>query len=68
MKQKFFSSTEVAKILGVSRIAVFKKIKGGTLKAQKVGRNYIIAKEDLIPHIKKRLEKERRIQAKQSTA
>jgi len=41
------STAEVAKILGVSRIAVFKKIKRGKIKAQKIGRNYVIDAADL---------------------
>ncbi len=43
----FFSTTELAKILGISRIAVFKRIKKGKIKATKVGRSFVIAKEDL---------------------
>lgn len=42
------STTEVAKILGISRIAVFKKIKSGQIKARKIGRNYIIGKNKLL--------------------
>jgi len=45
--KQFYSTNEVAKLLGISRIAVFKKIKSGEIKAQKIGRNYVIAKEDL---------------------
>jgi excisionase family DNA binding protein len=47
MKNKFLSTTELAKILGISRIAVYKKIKKGEIKATKVGGNYIINKKDL---------------------
>jgi excisionase family DNA binding protein len=46
-EKTFFSTTELAKLLGISRIAVFEKIKKGTIKAQKVGRNYIIPVEEL---------------------
>jgi excisionase family DNA binding protein len=46
-EKAFFSTTEVAKVLNLSSVAVFKKIKNGQLKAQKIGRNYVIAKEDL---------------------
>jgi len=42
-----FSTAEVAKLLGISRIAVFKKIKSGNIKAVKIGRNFIIDKNDL---------------------
>lgn len=45
--KEFLSTAEVAKILGISRIAVFKKIKAGEIKAKKVGRSFIIAREDL---------------------
>ena len=47
MDKEFFSTTEAAKILGISRIAVFQKIKSGEIKAQKAGRNFIISKKDL---------------------
>lgn len=48
MKQdKFLSTAELAKILGISRIAVFKKIKSGKIKAVKIGRNFVIDKKDL---------------------
>ncbi|HQH81014.1 MAG TPA: helix-turn-helix domain-containing protein [bacterium] len=40
--KNFVSTTEAAKILGISTVAVFKKIKNGQLPAQKVGRNYLI--------------------------
>ncbi len=38
---------ELADIMGISRIAVFKKIKNGQIKAEKVGRNYVIYKKDI---------------------
>lgn len=44
---KLLSTTQVAKLLGISRIAVFKKIKSGKLKAEKIGRNYFIDRNDL---------------------
>lgn len=48
MKQKdFLTTSELAKMLGISRIAVFKKIKKGEIKAIKVGRNFIINQKDL---------------------
>jgi len=45
--KRFFSTAEAAKILGISRIAVFNRIKKGQLKATKVGRNYLIEKDQL---------------------
>ncbi len=39
----FLTTTQVAKILGVSRVAVQKQIKSGKIHADKVGRNYVIS-------------------------
>jgi excisionase family DNA binding protein len=46
-KKEFFTVKELADILNVSRIAVFKKIQKGEIKAEKVGRAYIIFKKNL---------------------
>ncbi|TSC89733.1 MAG: hypothetical protein G01um10143_223 [Parcubacteria group bacterium Gr01-1014_3] len=46
-KKEFFSTSEVAQNLGISRTAVLKKITSGKLKAQKIGRNYVIHADDL---------------------
>ncbi|OHA92774.1 MAG: hypothetical protein A3H52_00965 [Candidatus Zambryskibacteria bacterium RIFCSPLOWO2_02_FULL_39_26] len=48
MNKKMYSTIEVSKILRLSRIEVFRKIKSGKIKAEKVGRNYIIAENDLL--------------------
>ncbi|MBU1131320.1 hypothetical protein KJ840_04260 [Patescibacteria group bacterium] len=48
MKNKqFYSTVEVGKLLGISRIAVFKRIKSGKIKAKKVGRNYVIDRANI---------------------
>jgi len=47
MDKKLLSTIEVAKILGISRVAVFKKIKSGEIKAEKVGRNFVIDRREL---------------------
>ncbi len=41
-KNQYYSVAELAKILGISRIAVFKKIKNNQIKAIKIGRNFAI--------------------------
>ena len=46
-KKNHFSTAELAELLGVSRIAIFKKIRSGAIKAEKVGRNYIIPRSEL---------------------
>ncbi|PIR87694.1 MAG: hypothetical protein COU10_03420 [Candidatus Harrisonbacteria bacterium CG10_big_fil_rev_8_21_14_0_10_45_28] len=60
MEEKYFSTPQVAKILGVSRIAVFKQIQSGKIFAIKVGKNYMVNKRDLLKVSGKRLDKESR--------
>lgn len=44
---KYISTTKLANLLGISRIAVFKKIQKGEIKAAKKGRNYSIKIADV---------------------
>ncbi len=46
-KAIFVSVAELAKLLGISRIAVFNKIKKGQIPAQKIGRSYAVSMEDV---------------------
>ncbi|MFA6534590.1 MAG: excisionase family DNA-binding protein [Patescibacteria group bacterium] len=46
-KNQYISTTEAAKTLGISRIAVFKRIQQGKLKAVKNGRNFVIDKNEV---------------------
>ncbi len=62
-KKIFFSTIEVAKLLHISRISVFNKIKQGLIKAEKIGRNYIIPREEiehLLGNIKNVSEKDKK--------
>jgi excisionase family DNA binding protein len=43
----FYTSKELADLLGISRVSVFNRIKLGKIKAKKIGRNFIILKQDL---------------------
>ncbi len=43
----FISTSEAAKLLGISRVAVLKKIKKGQIEAEKIGRNYVVHKSNL---------------------
>jgi excisionase family DNA binding protein len=45
--KEFYTTIELAKLLGISRIAVFNRIKKGDIKAQKMGRNFVIFKKDI---------------------
>lgn len=61
MKNKdFLSTTELAKILGISRIAVYKKVKKGKIKATRVGRSFIIDKKELGKILEKELTKKQK--------
>jgi len=60
MGDRFISTSEAAKILGISRIAVFKQIKSGKLKAEKIGRNFVIDKVILIGSLEQPDEKRKK--------
>ncbi len=60
MNKKQYSAPEVANILGVSRITVFNRIRSGKIKAEKIGRNYIISYDDLLEALGKSIGKQKR--------
>lgn len=47
IEKDFYTTGELAVYLEISRIAVFKRIKTGSIKAQKIGRNFVIFKKDI---------------------
>jgi len=47
LKRNYFSVSELAEILGISRVAVFKKIKKGEIKAKRFGRFWLVKDEEL---------------------
>ena len=47
-EKKYLTTAELAKLLNVSRIAVFKKIKSGKINGFKIGRNYVIPTEEFL--------------------
>lgn len=48
IKEKdFYTITELAKVLGISRVSVFKRVGRGSIKGQKMGCNFIIFKKDI---------------------
>jgi excisionase family DNA binding protein len=46
-KAIYMSVTELAKTLGLSRVAIFKKIKKGQISAHMIGNHYAIPVEDV---------------------
>ncbi|NCN94709.1 helix-turn-helix domain-containing protein [Candidatus Wolfebacteria bacterium] len=66
MDKKFLSTTEVALFLGISRQAVFKKIKAGEIKARKIGRNFVIDRKDLSEIVGKVLNQKQKLEIQES--
>lgn len=58
-RNKYLTTTELAKMLGITRAAVQKKIKAKEIQATRIGRGYLIDKTSLPKRIKERLEKEK---------
>ena len=46
-KVKYITIPELAKILGVSRIAIYNRVKKGQIPATKIGRIYVITDQTI---------------------
>jgi excisionase family DNA binding protein len=46
-RPKYLTIPELAKFLGVSRIAVYNRVKKGQIPATKVGRTYVITDQEI---------------------
>ncbi len=55
-ENNYLSLKEVADILGISRVAVFKKVKKGEIKAERIGRSFAVKKSEISGIFKKKLE------------
>jgi len=64
--REFFSVEEVAKLLNISHSGVLYHIRSGKLKAQQVGKIYIISKEDFGDFLKKHREPKKKTKADQT--
>lgn len=60
----FLTVKQLADILNVSRIAIFKKIKNGQLVAQKYGKTYLIPKNKLVGIINNDISEEEKTKIK----
>jgi excisionase family DNA binding protein len=48
IKEKdFYTTSELASVLKISRISVLKRLGNGSIKGRKMGRNYVIFKKDI---------------------
>lgn len=63
-KTKFITPTQLAKMLGISRVAVHQKIKKGEITAENIGDpskpTYLIPKSSLSPEIQERIQEEQK--------
>ncbi len=58
---EYITIPQLAKVLGISRIAVYKKVKKGQIEAVRIGRNYLIPKKYITALLGKSLtEKDKR--------
>lgn len=64
--KEFFSVQEVAKLLNLSHSGVLYHVRSGKLKAQQVGKIYIISKEDFGDFLKKHREPKKKTKAIQT--
>jgi len=62
-KKEYLTIPQAARILGISRIAVYKKVKKGQIKAERIGRIYAISQKKLFGNIHKKLTKKRQTAA-----
>ena len=60
MAKQNYSTSEVAQILHISRISVFNRIKNGKIKAEKIGKTYVISHESLLEALGKSIGKEKK--------
>lgn len=64
-KKEYLTIPQLAELLGISRIAVYKKVKSGQIKAVRIGRTYAISKKvlsnilgkELTPQLKKKIDR-----------
>jgi excisionase family DNA binding protein len=49
-KQKYITIPQLAKLLGLSRIEVYRKVRKGQIRAEKIGRMYVITDKE-VSHI-----------------
>ncbi|MFH0777082.1 MAG: helix-turn-helix domain-containing protein [Candidatus Eisenbacteria bacterium] len=59
-RRRYVTIPELAKLLGLSRIAVYKRVRKGQIPAAKVGRTYVITDETVAYILGKKVTKEGR--------
>ena len=67
-KGEYITIPQLAKILGISRIAVYKKVKKGQIRAVRIGRAYAISQEQIAAVLGKTLRREDKREIDQAVA
>lgn len=65
-KSKYYSIQEVANYLGLSRIAIYQRVKKGQIKAIRIGKNYAIPQNYINNHINAPLDDEEKKEIEKS--
>ncbi len=47
-KKQYISIAELADLLGISHVAVWKRVKNGQIQAEKVGKMYVITNREVV--------------------
>jgi len=58
--EKYITIPELAKLLGVSRIAIYTRVKKGDIPATKIGRTYVITDQTVADILGKKVTAERK--------
>ena len=58
--EKFITIPELAKLLGVSRIAIYNRVKKGKIPATKIGRTYVITDKTVAEVLGRKVTAERK--------
>ena len=53
-KKSYITIAELAELLGISHVAVWKRIKKGQIKAEKIGHMYVITDKEVAHILRKR--------------
>ena len=55
VKTKYITIPQLAEILGISRIAVYRQVKTGRIKTSRIGKNFVVSDSDIINILSKKL-------------
>jgi len=59
-REKYITIPELAKLLGVSRIAIYNRVKKGDIPATKIGRTYVITDQTVAGILGRKVTAERK--------